>query len=50
MVKVLMEHEGEAGAGIYQQLKVMTARTVAVERGHTEIVALTHGLRFPVGR
>jgi hypothetical protein len=39
MVKVLMEQEGEAGAGVYRQLKAMTARTVAVERGHTEIVA-----------
>jgi len=45
-----MEQEGEAGAGIYRQLTAMTARTVALERGHTEIVALTHGLRFPVGR
>jgi hypothetical protein len=50
MVKVPMEHEGEARAGIYRQLKAMMAHMVAVERGYTEIVALTHGLRFPVGR
>lgn len=42
MVKVLMEHDGEAPAGIYRQLKAMTAHVVAV--------ALTHGRRFPVGQ
>ncbi|MGA3240745.1 MAG: hypothetical protein ABSG03_31115 [Bryobacteraceae bacterium] len=50
MVKVLMEHDGEARAGIYRQIKAMTAHMVTVERGYTEIVALTHGLRFLVGR
>jgi hypothetical protein len=50
MVKVLMEHEGEARAGIYQQLKATTEHMVAVAPGYTEIVAFTHGLRFPVGR
>jgi hypothetical protein len=50
MMKVLMEHGAEARKGIYRQLKAMAAHMIAVERGYTEIVALTHRLRFPVGR
>jgi hypothetical protein len=48
MMKVLMEHGAEALKGIYRQLKAMAAHMIAVERGYTEIVALTHRLRFPV--
>jgi hypothetical protein len=33
MVKVLMEHDGQASAAIYRQLKAMTAHMVAVECG-----------------
>jgi hypothetical protein len=50
MMKVLMEHGAGARKGIYPQHKTMAAHMIAVERGYTEIVAVTHGLHFPVGR